>query len=296
MTDLHDFSLFGCLNYLSSIEARTNFKKRKRELLNLYGENLLREILPVERKDSVRFEELLDIGGEAVLLKGWCDTHLRDSVFKVAFSDANLKGQQLVIQDTKDVYYFNIVKERFGRGGLRIQAALSETIPRSIGYIPFVRTGNLNPVYMEMEYLSGENPLIYYKDKDFREIFQYFYNLLVYMREVHGKTVLHRDLKINNIVVVTDDDDKPGIFDWTFSKRKGDEEKTNYDDLTKMANLYFTIHSSVFSSQKLISGNSEQADETDDIFSLGRIMYCLFARHYPRKVEEINLGLLPGGS
>lgn len=287
-----DFSRDGCLKFLSSIEAAKQWRAGELDFINRHAEKLLPEFLPEYRKKKTDFVKVDGLGGEAVVIRGFDKICQRETIFKVAFPDANLKGIRTVYQGENPrrstVEHFNIVRERYIRGGAQICGALSDIINRKYGVIPQVRTACDFPVYVEMEFLEGFYPLTYYKDKDFREVFNFFYRLLVLVSIVHSYQIIHRDFKPSNIMVLeTEDGCLPAILDWTFSKQmnfnSSDDETMG---LTQSSNMNFHIHSPCFSSPRLIEGDSENADFQDDIYSLGQIMYCLFTGTRPRTLKD----------
>lgn len=298
-----DFSLDGCLKYLSSSKAAKEWRVGELDLINRYAEKLLPEILPEYRKTKTDFVKVEGLGGEAVVIRGFDLICQRETIFKIAFPDANLTGVRTVYQGQNPlktkVEHFNIVRERYIRGGAQIAGALADIINRKYGFIAHIRTACDFPVYIEMEFLDGYYPLSYYKEKDFRQRFEFFYRLLVLVSLIHSYQIIHRDFKPSNVLVVpTDEGDFPAILDWTFAKQMNvTNERGELVGLTQSSNMNFHIHSPCFSSPRLIEGGGEDADYQDDIFSLGRIMYCLFSNTRPNSVKEfitrtspVNLG------
>lgn len=289
-----DFSRDGCLKFLSSPDAAMNWRSNDLELLSRYAKHLLPTILPEYRKKKTDFIRVEGLGGEATVVRAFDKICQRETVFKIAFPDANLKGTRTVYQDenpTKTrVEHFNIIRERFIRGGAQIAGALSDVINRKFGIIPQIRTACDFPVYVEMEYLDGVHPLRYFEKRDFRERFDFFYRLLVFVGIIHSYKIIHRDFKPSNLLVIeTDDGRVPAILDWTFAKQTNFEDDEDVDfGLTQQSNMNFHIHSPCFSSPRLIEGGGENADFQDDIYSLGQIMYCLFTSTLPKTLKDFN--------
>ena len=289
-----EFSLKGLLEDLSGPDSAKDWREDNLEYLNLYCEKLLPLILPEQRKKHILFSSIEGLGGEAVVIKAFDNICHRDTIFKVAFPGANMAGKKSTYRDAPNktrVEYFNVIRERFVRGGAQIAGALSDYINRKYGIIPQIRGASVKPVYIEMEYLQGEFPIGYFREKDFPEKFDFFYRLLVFVGIVHGLKIIHRDIKPSNILVIdTEDGSIPAILDWTFAKQMNfdSEEEDVYFDLTQQSNMNFHIHSPCFSSPRLISGGGLDADYQDDIYSLGQLMYCLFTGDLPREIKDFN--------
>jgi len=294
-----DLSRDGCLKFLSSTHAAQHWKANQLSYIKKHAEHLIKEILPDFRKNKTDFVSVEGLGGEAVLIRSFDKLCQRETIFKIAFPDANLQGTRTVYQAENPrntrVEHFNIIRERFIRGGAQIAGALSDMINRKYGCIPHIRTACDFPVYVEMELLDGKNPLHYYNKLEFHQIFEYFYRLLVLVSVVHSFHVIHRDFKPSNLLVIEDEDGlKPAILDWTFAKQMNvNGEETGICDLTQASNMNFHIHSPCFSSPRLIEGGGEHADYQDDIYSLGQIMYCLFTRTLPKNLKDFITRVTP---
>lgn len=287
-----DFSRDGCLKFLSSPEAAQDWRNNNLELINRHAKHLLPAILPEYRKKKTEFLGVEGLGGESTVVRAFDKICQRETTFKVAFPDANLKGTRTVyheesIKKTR-VEHFNIIRERFIRGGAQIAGALADIINRKYGIIPQIRTACDFPVFVEMEFLEGQHPLRYYHKKDFRERFEFFYRLLVFVGIVHSYKIIHRDFKPSNVLVIeTDEWNIPAILDWTFAKQMNVETEDDVQfGLTQQSNMNFHIHSPCFSSPRLIDGGGENADYQDDIYSLGQMMYCLFTGTLPKSLKD----------
>ena len=288
-----EFSRDSCLEFLSSATTANNWKSRKLSKINLYAKHLLPAILPEYRKKKTDFHSVVGLGGEAVVILAFDRICQRPTVFKIAFPDANLKGVRNVYHEKPGkttVEHFNVIRERFIRGGAQIAGALSDTINRKHGVIPQIRSACDFPVFVEMEYLEGAFPISFFKEKTFSERFVFFYRLLCFVEIVHSYKIIHRDLKPTNILVLdTEEGFLPSILDWTFSKQMNfEDEKEPVLDLTRQSNMNFHIHSPCFSSPRLINGDAENADYQDDIYSLGQLMYCILTSTIPRGLKDFN--------
>ena len=111
----------------------------------------------------------------------------------------------------------------------------------------------------------------------------------------HGKGVIHRDLKPQNIMV--GDYGQVMVCDWGLAKVRSLDDLPGYDDVSVTVERDFTseglaVGTPSFMSPEQAAGDSHLVDERSDIYSLGVILFELLTGHSPYKSVPIEDSLI----
>lgn len=234
--------------------------------------DLLREIL-CRINAEYKLIGLVDIGAEGAILA--VQTQLDEKrVLKIANPFFNEPGKQkwtvrgfLSFEKEEE----NEFRRRFIEG-TKLQRLLfceQQKEKPDFFYVPNVYRLESTPgLFVEMEWIDGIHILRWARENnDLGFSLRLFMRVLLAIEFFHGFGVVHRDLKTENIMV----SGKPGkekiaIVDWTMAKVVGEQRELTMPGV-KMG-------TSPYASPKLIiDGLSRDVNYTDDIFSLGVILY-----------------------
>ena len=289
------FSHKAAMEFFMSEAARKLDIAGEYKKMKLAGRDLLWHTVGESRQSYLELQDVVKIGGESIVLLVLDKICQRVSIFKIAKGSANYKGKRAVSEYSErindfNVEFFNVIRERFLRGGAQLQSALHQVVSESLGYIPEIYHAGYRPYcFLEMEFLPGIDPLAWLlRAKDFSKQFDLFFRLVLLVNELHKWKIIHRDLKPNNLKVCCEDQHgfgRIGLLDLTVAKQMTEQNK-EAEDLTRANCQEFSITSRFFSSPKMRFGKAADADFQDDIFSLGRIMWCFFSRKIPKISEE----------
>jgi serine/threonine protein kinase len=223
---------------------------------------------------KLRFIELTGIGGEGILLRANDETS-KQIVVKVARSDYSGKYAQTP-QQASIVNKFsfkgkskptNTNYSRFLEGAILQRDLYSQIFEDNVTYfsIPQVYTISQDPLYFIMPYLENIGILRYFKDfsKKLKDILAAFVYLLRAMEYLHGKGIIHRDLKADNIMI-GNKFKSIVILDWTLSKQIGDRGLTVIGTEAGTPGL---------APIKYMTGSFKDANFLDDIYILGYVLW-----------------------
>ncbi len=156
--------------------------------------------------------------------------------------------------------------------GSKVQKIVSDLIVQEqIDYL-IVPSGvevSLSPgLYIKMEYIHGPPILVHLKDiNSFPYSLHLYVQLLKSVEFFHNYGYIHRDLKSANIIITGVGQKKPKIcvLDWTMAKQCGVDSAT-------IAGM--SLGTLGHASPKLsLEGNAKSANYSDDIYSLGMMLY-----------------------
>ena len=143
-----------------------------------------------------------------------------------------------------------------------------------------------NKFYTVMDYCKGGELNTYLKEKKFlsekesKNIFKQIYNAVKY---IHSQNIIHRDLKLNNILFKDEDKKNIVLIDFGISGYKNGK---NYDKI-KAGTFRFVP-------PEILEGNFESNTKLD-IWSMGLILYKMIYGIYPfegKNDEEIGRKIL----
>lgn len=169
---------------------------------------------------------------------------------------------------------------RFFRG-VGIQARLASLLRKGI---PVVY--ECGESYYSMEYIRGQDFLKWSceKERKDKEIYAMFCHVLLMFQIIHEFGIIHRDIKPENIIISKDyisRESTPFIIDWGLSKGIDKDSET-------LTSLGACMGTAGFQSGVLFS-DAARASPLDDIYSLGRLLYCLIRRKRFRDDMEFEL-------
>ena len=81
-------------------------------------------------------------------------------------------------------------------------------------------------IYLVMEYIEGQDLFQFLEEKGNLpeiEVAKIFYKILLALDHIHSQGVIHRDIKLENIMI--DEDENPKIIDFGLSKDTNLDEK-----------------------------------------------------------------------
>lgn len=131
-------------------------------------------------------------------------------------------------------------------------------------------------LYVKMEFVHGPPMLQYLRDnQNFSQSMCIYIQILRSVGFFHDYGFIHRDIKSDNIIITgtTRNKLKIGFLDWTMAKRCGVESGTIAGQMS--------LGTLGYSSDKLsIDGDAKMANYSDDIYSVGMMLYefCNFKR------------------
>ena len=182
------------------------------------------------------FLDLLDIGGESIVLR----LHDPDNGFIVA-KVARANTQQQYSSTPTGMQVVNIANkrgkpkptntgyERFYEGAKLQREIFNRMMVDKITFfaIPQVLYLSSSPLFFTMPYVETPSLLRYLKDarKGILDILNIFQRILEAIKYVHSKSIVHRDLKIDNLFIGYDFLSVI-IGDWTLSKPIGNRNLT----------------------------------------------------------------------
>jgi calcium-dependent protein kinase len=123
-------------------------------------------------------------------------------------------------------------------------------------------------IYLVMEYVKGSDLFECIKNKkrfSEKKLAEYMRSLFSAIQHCHSNGVIHRDIKIENIMITSDDSVR--LIDFGLSKIKTDDE-----------NFYEVAGTIDYMAPEVLAGN---CDMSADIWSLGVVLYILASGYYP---------------
>jgi len=148
--------------------------------------------------------------------------------------------------------------------------------PHSVSVLDVGRTAEGQP-YLVMEYVRGRDLALLMHEEgplEFHRILDILVQVLDALREVHGKQVIHRDLKPGNVLVTTmqDGSDFARITDFGLAVRLSDAAPGQSQSAT-------VCGTPDFMSPEQCRG--EAIDPRSDLYSVGAMLYLLLTEHLP---------------
>ena len=136
-------------------------------------------------------------------------------------------------------------------------------IIESLNISPKLYDKNYDEKYLIMSYIKGTK-LNEYKFNNFNDKIKIFLKIITSVKKLHGKNIIHCDLKPSNILITKDNEIK--IIDYDIATNKKENNNLNYG----------SIH---YCSLEQI--NKQKITELTDIYSLGIIFYELITGKLP---------------
>jgi serine/threonine protein kinase/tetratricopeptide (TPR) repeat protein len=242
-------------------------EKSRIKVTNLI-DNVERTFLPVDsRIGKYRVIEEIDRGGMAVVYKA-IQTDL-DRCVALKVLPANIT-----------------INRRFVERFLSEAHAVAKLNHPNIVSIHEVSMEN-NIYFLAMDYIPGKNLFFYlnYKKPKLVEVLEITIQLADALSYAHGKKIIHRDLKLNNVIMR--ENKTPVLIDFGLAKALGDEEES----ITKTGEI---MGSPAYMAPERILGGS--SDERGDICSLGIMLYEMltFKNPYldPRSIHQTTINVI----
>lgn len=141
-----------------------------------------------------------------------------------------------------------------------------------------------NELYLVMEYIEGESVVTYLRkvNASLRARLFLFENVCKAVQYAHQNLVVHRDIKPDNILVVSDG--TPRLLDFGTSKLTSPNDPTGSGELTLHGLRSFTPQ---YASPEQILGRP--ISTASDIYSLGVILYVLLADTPPYTLRDASM-------
>ncbi len=141
--------------------------------------------------------------------------------------------------------------------------------------------------YFVMEYVRGR-PITEYCDAaslDIRQRVELMRRVCHAVQHAHQKGIIHRDLKPSNVLVATSDGEaSPKVIDFGISKAVA-SSSTDSEAYTGMHQMLGTP---AYMSPEQAGGASHEVDTRSDVYSLGAMMYELFAGSTPIRADDFK--------
>ncbi|MEK7487573.1 MAG: tetratricopeptide repeat protein [Planctomycetota bacterium] len=136
-------------------------------------------------------------------------------------------------------------------------------------------------LYLVMEYIEGQT-LTHLSSKLtlYEKVFltQQILNALQY---AHQQGVVHRDLKLDNILITADQ--RPKILDFGIAKLLQKETEAS----EKLTNSGIVLGTSLYMAPEQASGNLQAIDPQTDVYAIGVCLYYLLTKHFPHEAKSI---------
>lgn len=149
--------------------------------------------------------------------------------------------------------------------------------------------------YFVMELIEGV-PLVRYCDDHALTIAQrlrLFQQVCDGVQHAHGKFVVHRDLKPDNVLVVAESGSAlPKILDFGLAKALDPDQFDSAFDMTGEDRLLGTL---LYASPEQAMGKSQEVDVRSDVYSLGVMLYELMTGVLPVSKEQLEQAQQQGG-
>ncbi len=129
-------------------------------------------------------------------------------------------------------------------------------------------------LYLTMAFIEGRPLAKWIRDDDphsLDEVIEMFHKIASGMQKAHAQSVIHRDLKPDNIMV--DSDGTPIIMDFGLARRVDDE-----DNMTVAGNILGTP---AYMSPEQVRGNQDEIGPQSDVYSLGVVLYQMLTGVVP---------------
>ncbi len=134
-------------------------------------------------------------------------------------------------------------------------------------------------IYLTMEYIDGQPLEEKRKELTLREKLQILEKLLGALAYAHEQNIIHRDLKLENILLTRDL--TPKIADFGLAKELDEEQ----EKLTESGILLGTVH---YMAPEQAHGNTKEIDNQTDIYAMGVCLYRLLTQKFPFEGKTIN--------
>lgn len=249
-----------------------------------------------------KFKKYLALGGEAILIKAYCEKRQRIVVIKVALPapSEKLGSTSLVRKFVKAVFIKKANEEspekleshlasaaaaRFNRSAM-IQKQLADLINRndltSLGFIPAVfEIGVTQKAFFTMEYFEDPPLEEWMKTASVYQRIIFFEQLLVFFEKcIHSNSIVHCDIKPENFLVR---DDRPILLDFGVAK-----------NISRPSNLTLPgtkLGSPLFLPPE-IRKEMQNRGYLVDIYQLGILLYIVYLGKMPDPTCVVSMDLL----
>jgi serine/threonine protein kinase len=135
--------------------------------------------------------------------------------------------------------------------------------------------------YLLMDYVDGSPIATYVVEQklSLQERLALFLKVCDAVRYAHSRSIVHRDIKPDNILVTRDG--APKLLDFGIAKL-GEAHAKSQASLTQTRSRYFTLE---YASPEQVRGESGTA--ASDIYSLGLVLYQILSDHHPFNLEGL---------
>ncbi|MGC6417343.1 MAG: serine/threonine protein kinase [Bradymonadia bacterium] len=173
----------------------------------------------------------------------------------------------------------NTAAERFKRGAIIAKNLQHENITKVLGYGQ-TQTGEL---FLVMELLQGNDLHVFSQTRSLTlaRLLEMIDEVLAALDHAHGKGVLHRDIKLGNIFIATDESgqEKVKILDFGIARYLGE-----FDSADPRALKPVTAVNQLCGTPQYMAPEQVQFQDVDhrvDIYAIGVAMYRLLAGEFP---------------
>ena len=134
-------------------------------------------------------------------------------------------------------------------------------------------------IYLAMEYVNGKSLEDQRSTLSFREKLQMIEKSLEGLCYSHENKVIHRDLKLENILLMADL--TPKLADFGLAKELDFEQ----EKLTESGVLLGTAH---YMAPEQVNGCQKEIDEQTDVYAMGICLYRLLTQKFPFEGKTLN--------
>ncbi len=168
--------------------------------------------------------------------------------------------------------------------GCQIQHQVNSIITKKAlgnwGHVPYiVQRGYRNKLYYVMEYVEAQDLLEWSKKASKIAKLNFFHSVVGLVHyALHNHSIIHRDLKIDNLMVVDGAEPKPVLIDFGLAKNTSVQKQIQTSNNTRIGSPLFAPFEQL---TKLSS-----TDFRSDIFMLGTLFWTIWAGEIPRVAKD----------
>lgn len=136
--------------------------------------------------------------------------------------------------------------------------------------------------YLTMEYIEGTSLLKKLEEFTVREKIESIHQVLEALDYAHQQGIIHRDLKLENILVTAEN--KTKIAD--FGLAKWSEESIERQE--KLTHRGILLGTALYMAPEQARGATEEIDAQSDLYAIGVCLYYLMTQKYPFTASTLN--------